>query len=114
MTAGGQDASSPWRRPSPDALPGPDATLDEIIRFARSADTTEHFSAVWGDRYETEVRALWERCVESYKAGVPVSAQPDELTMCLNYDLALGPYLGVPEPHKLPFLRWLIEGIRES
>jgi hypothetical protein len=107
-----QDGRPPSKTPSSEALPGADATLEQIIRFARSVDPVEHFRDRWGDEYETKVRALWEGCVESYKAGVPASAQPDELTMCLSYDLALGPYLGVPEPHKLPFLRWLIEGIR--
>ena len=67
---------------------------------------------MWGDDYASRARELWNRCVEAHKAGVPPPAPPEELMMCLDYDLALGPYLGVPEPNKLHFLRWLIEGIR--
>lgn len=112
MTGEGQDPPSAWRRPSPEDFPRPDATLEELVRFARSTDPTEHFRALWGDEYSSKVRDLWNRCVEAHRAGQPASARPDELAMCLNYDLTLGPYLGVGGPHKLPFLQWLIEGIR--
>ena len=37
-----------------------------------------------------------------------------ELLMCLQYDIVLGPALGVPDPHKLEFLRWLAKGIRNE
>ena len=100
--------------PSPGTLPGPAATLEEIIRFAHSVDPTAHFRDRWGADYTTNIQALWGACVESFKAGAPTAAPPDELLMCLTYDVVLGPYLGVPDPHKLPFLRWLLDGTRKS
>ena len=95
-------------------LPETNATLEQIIRFARSVDPTEHFNARWGEEYRTNVQALWHRCVQSYKAGAAAEGDPDELLMCLSYDVFLGPYLGVPDPHKLLFLRWLIDGVRRQ
>ncbi len=100
--------------PSLEALPGTDATLPQIIRFAQSVDPTALFRERWGENYQRNVAALWDRCVQSYKAGVTASEPPDELLMCLTYDVVLGPYLGVPEPHKLPFLLWLIDGVRRG
>jgi len=104
----------PWTLPTIDTLPEPDATLEQIIRFARSADPTAHFHERWGAEYRTNVQALWHRCVGSFKAGSVAAAPPDELLMCLEYDVVLGSFLGVPEPHKLPFLRWLVAGVRHG
>jgi hypothetical protein len=95
-------------------LPETDATLEQIIRFARTVDPTGHFQDRWGEEYRTNVQALWHRCVQSYKDGSATPAPPDELLMCLAYDVVLGPHLGVPHPHKLPFLRWLIDGVRQN
>ena len=107
--------NSPWRMPSSEILPdAADATLEQIIRFAHSVDPTTHFHDRWGEEYQKNVRALWQRCVESFKAGAAAAPPPDELLMCLTYDVVLGPYLGVPDPHKLPFLRWLLDGVRKS
>jgi hypothetical protein len=100
--------------PTVGALPGADATLQQIIRFAQSADPTAEFRARWGENYQTNVKALWDRCVQSYNAGVKPQGSADELLMCLAYDIVLGPYLGVPEPHKRPFLLWLIDGVRQG
>jgi hypothetical protein len=109
-----KDTKSPWKMPAPEELPGTDATLERIIRFAQSVDPVTHFRDRWGEEYKTNVRALWERSIESFKAGTAMPAPPDEMLMCLAYDVALGPYLGVPNPHKLPFLRWLLDGVRKS
>jgi len=38
----------------------------------------------------------------------------DDVDRCLAYDAVLGPFLGLPEPQKLAFLRWLIDGLRKS
>lgn len=108
-----KDTKSPWKMPTPETLPGENATLEDIIRFAHSVDPTMHFRDRWGEDYPTNVRDLWERSVESFKAGAATTAMPDELLMCLTYDVVLGPYLGVPDPHKLPFLRWLLDGVRK-
>jgi hypothetical protein len=99
--------------PTLETLPQTDASLYQIIRFARSAEPTEYFHDLWGEQYRTKVQALWDRCLQSFKAGTAVEGEPEELLMCLAYDIALGPYLGVPDPHKLFFLRWLIAGMRE-
>ena len=46
-----------------------------------------------------------------YWAGDSAEASScvEELLMCLQYDIILGPMLGVPDPHKLPFLKWLVK-----
>jgi hypothetical protein len=103
---------SPWKLPSAETVPESDAGLEQIVRFARAADPTAHFRERWGEEYATNVQTLWQRCFQSFKAGVPPGRPPDELLMCLTYDVVLGPYLGVPDPHKLAFLRWLIDGVR--
>ena len=100
--------------PSADRFPPAGSTLEEIVRFARAVDPTVHFRARWGDSYKPNLEALWRRCVESYLAGDPEPGPADELLMCLAYDVILGPSLGVPGPHKLPFLRWLIAGVRRE
>jgi hypothetical protein len=108
------DTPASWKLPQLEALPGADATLGEIIRFANSTDPTALFHNRWGRDYQTNVQGLWHRCFESFKAGTAAPASPDELLMCLTYDVVLGPYLGVPDPHKLPFLRWLIDALRKN
>ena len=100
--------------PAASALPGTDATLQQIIRFAQSVDPTAQFRLRWGENYQTKVRFLWDQCVQSYNAGEEPQESVDELLMCLAYDVVLGPYLGVPEPHKRPFLLWLIDGVRKG
>ncbi len=77
-------------------------------------DPTAYFQDRWGEEYRKNVQNLWHRCVQSYKAGVAAKGAADELLLCLTYDVILGPYLGVPDPHKLLFLRWLIDGVRQS
>jgi len=109
-----RDAPSPLSLPSLEALPKADATLEQVIAFAHSVDPTAHFQELWREDYRTNIQSLWERCVQSYKAGVAAPAPPAELLMCLTYDVVLGPYLGVPDPHKLLFLRWLLDGVRDG
>jgi len=98
--------------PAAESLPPTDATLPQIIRFARAVDPTMHFRERWGKYYPTQVSALWGRCVKSYQAGEETQGSAGELLMCLVYDIALGPYLGVPEPSQRSFLLWLIDGVR--
>ena len=100
--------------PAAESLPPTDATLPQIIRFARTADPTAHFLEHWGKNYQTQVRALWDRYVTSYQAGEETQGSAEELLMCLVYDIALGPYLGVPEPSQRSFLLWLIDGVRRA
>ncbi len=112
MTGPEGEARSVWKAPPPEALPGPAATLEEIIRFVRLADPTEHFRAQWGDEYQDNARAVWARCAEAYRTGAAQPVDPDELMLCLAHDLVIAPYLAVPESAQLPFLRWLIDGMR--
>ncbi len=109
-----ENSPSGFAPPTLETLPGTDATLPQIIRFAQSVDPTALFRERWGDDYQQNVRALWDRCVQSYKVGAEAPGPADELLMCLAYDVVLGPYLGVPEPHKRPFLLWLIDGVRRG
>ena len=104
----------PLALPSADRFPAADSTWDEIIRFAYAVDPTAYFRDRWGEHYKANLEALWRRCVASYLAGDPAPGPTDELLMCLAYDVILGPSLGVPDPHKLPFLHWLIEGARRE
>ena len=95
-------------------LPKPNASLKTIIRFSRKNDPLLVFIEKWGDKYKERTEALWNQCVAAYKNQDMMNKSVEELLFCLSYDIALGPYLGVPDPHKLPFLRWLIENIRST
>jgi hypothetical protein len=85
-----------------------------MIRFADAYNPTPHFRSKWCESYASSVRSLWERCVQAYKAGHAAPGSPEELLMCFAYDVVLGPNLGVPEPHKLAFLRWLLDSLRQA
>jgi hypothetical protein len=109
-----RDTPVSLRLPSLESLPGADATLEQMIGLAHTVDPTAHFQQRWGEEYRARAQALWHRCVQSYKDGLTAGLPSEELLMCLAYDVTLGPYLGVPEPHKLPFLRWLVDGVRRD
>lgn len=101
------------RRLTVDDLPAPAATLEAIIRFSRRVDPTMDFIRQWGDDYKENAMALWRRCNEAFRQGADLDGLGvDERLLCLNYDIALGPYLGVPAAHKRVFFNWLIDGIR--
>jgi len=84
-----------------------------MIRFADAYNPSPHFQKKWGENYQSNLGSLWERFVQAYKSGAVTPGSPDEMLMCFAYDIVLGPHLGVPEPHKVMFLRWLIDGIRQ-
>ncbi len=98
--------------PTLQSLPGKDASLKELIRFADTYNPTPHFRKSWGENYESNIGTLRTSCVQAFKSGAMAAGTPDELLMCFAHDVVLGPYLGVPEPQELGFLRWLIDGIR--
>lgn len=112
MRGPAREARPVWKVPPPEAMPGPEVTLEEIVRFSRSADPTEYFRARWGDEYKDNARAVWARCAEAYRTGAAQPGDPDELMLCLAHDLVIAPYLAVPESTQLPFLHWLIDGMR--
>jgi hypothetical protein len=100
--------------PSLESLPTEAASLAEIGKFISTFDPTEYFRERWQEDYVSNISSLHRRCIESYRAGLAATEPADELLMCVTYDFILGPYLGVPEPHKLPFLLWLVNGIRQQ
>ena len=100
--------------PTLDWLPESNASLRDLIRFADSYNPAPHFQMKWGADYQSNVSSLWQRFVQEYKRGSIATGPTDELLMCLAYDVVLGAHLGVPEPHKVAFLQWLIDGLRRS
>ncbi len=100
--------------PALESLPARDSSFIELIRFADAYNSAPHFRKRWGDDYQSNVGSLSGRYVQAYKSGALASGPLDELLLCLAHDVAVGPYLGVPEPHTLAFLRWLIDGIRQK
>ena len=107
--------NGPWPNVTSDeSLPDNGADLRVMIRFSDSYNPLPHFQSLWGNEYRTRVSELWDRCVRAYKGLEAPPSDVRELLMCLQYDIVLGPALGVPEPHKLSFLHWLIDKIRGS
>lgn len=103
---------SSFNMPDLESLPGSDASLRDIGRFIYYNDPTLLFHKVWGDAYTEKVRSLWQRLNHAFKNGQKATGPADELLMCMAYDWALGPYMGVPESKKQDFLEWLLEGVR--
>jgi hypothetical protein len=69
---------------------------------------------LWSDHCPTKARELWGHSVRVFEGRMDTLADLAELLLRLQYDVVLGPMLGVPEARKFPFLRWLIDGIRGS
>ncbi len=98
-----------------EGLPAVDATLREIIGFSASHDPTLDFRARWGGEYAARSMNLWSGLLQSFKSGEPSAAEnPDELLMCLSYDIAAGPYSLVPVNQTLSFHQWLLHGLRKA
>jgi hypothetical protein len=87
-----------------------------MIRFISTFEMplVRQFRERWGEQYTQRVRAHWSECVRRFHCGAAAKGPADELLLCLAYDCVLGPYLGVPEPHKVAFWEWLVAGIRQS
>jgi hypothetical protein len=109
-----REEPSSFPLPAPEDLPGPEAALADLVRFARTTDPTTHFRERWGAEYRDRAASLWRACVEAFGAGEEPPAPPDELLLCLCYDVTLGPHLGAPDSRKLAFLHWLVEGLGRS
>ncbi|MCI0637988.1 MAG: hypothetical protein L0Y72_23560 [Gemmataceae bacterium] len=107
--------SQPFRMPESDSLPPAGTPLEGMIRFISTFELAiiRQFRERWGEEYKGRVQAHWSECVRRFKAGAPAEGPADELLLCLAYDCVLGPYLGVPEPHKLVFWDWLLAGVRQ-
>ena len=101
------DSPCPLTLPAQADLPADSAPLTEIGIFIERFDPTRHFREQWGERYRSQIEALWNNCVSAYRGSRDAPASPGELLLCLAYDWRLGPYLGISEHEKLAFLRWL-------
>ena len=108
--------SNSFRPPSAGSLPSADASVAEVLRFIGTFDMPlfEHIRQRWGAEYRDLVQARWGRGINEFSSGQPAVGPVDELLLCLAYDAAVGPYLGVPESDKLPFWLWLIDGVRRA
>jgi hypothetical protein len=106
----------PFRPPALQSLPSAGASLAEVIRFIGTFELPliDHYRQRWGAEYPDRAQSLWARCVDAFQAGRPATGAVDDLLLCLGYDSALGPYLGVPESDKLRFWVWLIDGVRRG
>jgi hypothetical protein len=82
------DMNSLWIPPSAENLPNTDATLEQIIRFAHSADPTMHFREQWGEEFTTNMQALWHRCIQSFKIGVKGSKKLRPLIKDAGHEVA--------------------------
>ena len=100
--------------PTMEMLPKPEASLREVGRFLHDHDPTLYFHELWGDAYKENVQSLRQQYVNAYKDGTPATGRGADLLMCMAYDWALGPYLGVPDSQKLDFLQWLLAGVRQQ
>lgn len=99
---------SPWWPLEPEDLPGPEATLKDIIGFSRMVDPTAIFRSRWGEKFIVNGDALLHRCMRSFRIGRDPAMPPDELLLCVDRQLAIAPYVGFSEAQQLPFLHWLI------
>jgi hypothetical protein len=99
---------------SPDALPPPDATLAELVRFAHASSPVAEFQKRWGPEYAQRARELWSGATHAFRQGRPIGAPPDELLLCMAYDVTMAPYLGVPEDVSHRFLSAVVRELREA
>lgn len=97
-----------------DELPGPQADLHDLVRFAAAHDPTPEFQAEWGAAYAARARELWESHRAVFVSGAPL---PDgdsirELLLCMNYQIAAAPYLPVSADEVKALCHWLVGGMR--
>jgi hypothetical protein len=95
-------------------LPGPDANLTECIEFSRKNDPTQEFRERWGADYPDRARELWRASTHAFKAGRATGYSPDEVLMCMAYDVTVAPYIGVPEEVSYSYLHAMLQELREK
>lgn len=101
-------------RSSISCLPGPDASLGELIKFCRSNDPSQEFKERWDSEFVEHVRELWAASTHAFKAGRATGYDQDEVLMCMAYDVAVAPYLGVPEDISHSYLHAMLRELREK
>ena len=95
-------------------LPGPDATLGELINFCRSNDPSPEFKERWGSEFKERARELWGASTHAFKAGRATGYGPDEVLMVMAYDVTVAPCLGVPEDISYSYLHAMLRELREK
>lgn len=106
-------SQSPWWPLEADDLPGPGATLKDMINFERTINPVAIFRRRWGDNYEIKSDALHRSIVKAFRAGTEPAMPPDALLLCFAMEVNLGPYLGIGE-RKMYFLNWLLALVRQG
>ena len=96
------------------SLPQPDAELRELLAFCRANNPSQEFEERWGSDCRDRVRELWGESTHAFKAGSPTGHSPDELLMCMAYDVAVAPYIGVPEDLSHAYLHAMLRELREK
>ncbi|WP_226643250.1 hypothetical protein [Microbulbifer variabilis] len=99
--------------PDLEALPSEGAVLSDYDRFARSFDPTGAFRELWGKDYVNKAMDLWLFVISEFDEKKVSSSSVEELLLSINYNFAIGPYLGAVES-PLPFCEWLISAIRSK
>ena len=96
-------------------LPKPQATLAEVISFARAHDPTLTFRARWGTDYSSLAMELWQSLLDAFKdkRHAVDEFSREEMLMGLNYDIAAGAHVQPSDPSQ-SFHQWLIQGLRQS
>lgn len=97
-----------------DGLPGPEAGFRDLVRFAEAHDPTAEFRTRWGTEYASQARELWEKHRAAFAGGaaLPSGDSSDELLLCMNYQIAVSPYMAVSPDEVTAFCLWLIGGVR--
>ena len=50
----------------------------------------------------------------AFKAGRATGYSPDEVLMCMAYDVTVAPYIGVPEEVSHSYLHAMLQELREK
>jgi len=95
------------------SLPRPDATLRELVEFCRANDPSQEFMERWRTEFRDRVRELWAASTHAFKAGRGTGYSPDEVLMCMAYDVTVAPYIGVPEEVSHSYLHAMLRELRE-
>lgn len=95
-------------------LPLSDASLRELIEFVRSNDPMKEFQELWGPDSNDRILELWGKSTHSFKERRPIGGTPDELLLCMAYDVTVAPYLGVPEETTHSYLHFVLKELREK
>ena len=95
-------------------LPKSDADLKELVAFCQLNNPTQEFEKHWGSEFHDRVRELWGKSTHAFKAGRPTGYSPNELLLCMAYDVTVAPYIGVPEDISHSYLHAMLRELREK